>query len=487
MTRFTLPQAHASHSVPTGLFIGGKWRAAKKTVVVDNPSNGQILTEIADGDVADARAAVDAAARALPGWSATPPRQRGEILRKSYERMVAEADWLAYLISLENGKSLIDARGEVLYAAEFYRWYSEEAVRVLGEIGFTPSGSYRMLVEYQPIGVSYLITPWNFPAAMATRKIGPALAAGCSVILKPATETPLTALAIAEIMAEAGVPDGVVNVITTGRPGEITNVILHDPRVRKLSFTGSTQVGRTLLKQAADQVISSSMELGGNAPFIVCADANLKDALDGAMLAKMRNGGEACTAANRFHVERGIYQAFTDGMVERMGKVKLGEGTDPDTMLGPMINEKAVKKITELVDDAAAKGAKILLGGTRLNRPGFYYPPTVIADVPDNARLMKEEIFGPVVAIQPFDDDDEAIAKANDTEYGLAAYLYSGDLKRGLKLADRIEAGMVGLNRGMLSDPAAPFGGVKQSGLGREGSHHGLTEFTECKYIAVNW
>jgi succinate-semialdehyde dehydrogenase/glutarate-semialdehyde dehydrogenase len=487
MTRFTLPRPHATRSVPTGLFIGGKWRAAKNTVAVDNPSNGKVLTEIADGDVADARAAVDAAAKALPGWSATPPRQRGEILRRSYERMVADADWVAYLIALENGKSLSDAKAEVLYAAEFYRWYSEEAVRVPGETGFTPSGSYRMLVEYQPVGVSYLITPWNFPAAMATRKIGPALAAGCSVILKPATETPLTALAIAEIMAEAGVPDGVVNVITTDRPGEISDVILHDPRVRKLSFTGSTQVGRTLQKQAADQVISSSMELGGNAPFIVCADANLKDALDGAMLAKMRNGGEACTAANRFHVERGICQAFTDGMVERMGKVKLGEGTDPDSSLGPMINEKAVKKITELVDDAAAKGAKILLGGTRLNRPGFYYPATVIADVPDNARLLKEEIFGPVVAIQPFDGDDEAIRKANDTEYGLAAYLYTGDLKRGLKLADRIEAGMVGLNRGMLSDPAAPFGGVKQSGLGREGSRHGLMEFTECKYIATNW
>jgi succinate-semialdehyde dehydrogenase / glutarate-semialdehyde dehydrogenase len=487
MTRFTLPAPFEKFSVPTGLFVGGEWRRAQKTVAVDNPANGETLTEIADGDLADAKAAVDAAAAAGPGWAATSPRQRAEILRGCYERMVKGADWLAFLMSLEMGKTLADAKAEALYAAEFFRWYSEEAARVLGEITTAPAGTNRILVEYQPIGVSLLITPWNFPAAMATRKIAPALAAGCTVILKPATETPLTALAIAQIMTDAGVPAGVVNVLTTTKVGELTKQILHDPRVRKLSFTGSTAVGRLLLKEAADQVISSSMELGGNAPFIICDDADIADALDGAMLAKMRNGGEACTAANRFYVQRGVLQAFTDGIVARMSKLKLGDGTDSETTLGPMINQKAVTKIAELVDDAVAKGGKLLLGGARLNRPGYFYPATVIGDVPDNARLLKEEIFGPVVAIQAFDKDEDAIARANDTEYGLSAYLYTGDLKRGFRISEKLEAGMVGLNRGLVSDPAAPFGGVKQSGLGREGSHHGLMEFTECKYIAVSW
>jgi succinate-semialdehyde dehydrogenase/glutarate-semialdehyde dehydrogenase len=487
MTRFTLPAPFANFSVPTGLFLNGAWRDARATAAVDNPATGQILTRIADGDAADANAAVDAAYAAGPGWAATSPRQRAEILRGCYERMVKNADAFACLMALEMGKSLADAKAEALYAAEFFRWYSEEAARVPGEMALAPSGANRMLVSYQPIGVSLLITPWNFPAAMATRKIAPALAAGCTVILKPAMETPLTALAIAELMAEAGVPAGVVNVLPTTRAGEVVKQILHDPRVRKLSFTGSTGVGRLLLKEAADQVISSSMELGGNAPFIVCGDADIEAALDGAMLAKMRNGGEACTAANRFYVQRGVLQAFTDGIVARMAKLKLGDGTDPDTMLGPMINEKAVNKIADLVDDAVAKGAKRLLGGARLNRPGYFYPATVLGDVPDNARLLKEEIFGPVVAIQAFDSDEEAIRRANDTEYGLAAYLYSGDLKRGLQLSGKLEAGMVGLNRGLVSDPAAPFGGVQQSGLGREGSHHGLMEFTECKYIAVSW
>ena len=484
---FTLPAPFSGQSVPTGLFIGGAWRATQKTVRVDNPATGQRLTEVADGEEADALAAVDAAFQAGPGWAATPPRKRSEILRACYERMVAGADWLATLVSLENGKALADAKSEILYAADFFRWFSEEAVRVLGEVSITPGGSNRILVEYQPIGVSLLITPWNFPAAMATRKIAPALAAGCSVILKPAPETPLTALAIAQIMAEAGVPPGVLNVITTSRAGDICNKILHDPRVRKLSFTGSTQVGRALLREAADQVLSCSMELGGNAPFIVCGDANMSEALDGAMLAKMRNGGEACTSANRFYVQRTVYKNFTDGLVERMGKLKLGDGTDPDTTLGAMINEKAVNKIAELVEDALAKGGKLLLGGARLNRSGFFYPATVIADVPGNARLLKEEIFGPVAALQAFDSDEEVIQKANDTEYGLAAYLYTGDLKRGLAISEKLEAGMIGLNRGFVSDLAAPFGGVKQSGLGREGGHHGLKEFTECKYIAVNW
>jgi succinate-semialdehyde dehydrogenase/glutarate-semialdehyde dehydrogenase len=485
--RFTLPAPFAAKSVATGLFIGGKWHPTQKTMAVINPATGEALTHVADGGEADALAALDAAAGAAKDWAATAPRMRSQILRACYDRMVAEVDWLAFLIALENGKALADAKAEILYAADFFHWFSEEAVRVLGSVSIAPGGTNRILVDYQPIGVSLLITPWNFPAAMATRKIAPALAAGCTVILKPAPETPLTALAIAQIMAEAGVPAGVVNIITTSQAGDVAKKILHDPRTRKLSFTGSTAVGRTLLREAATQVLSCSMELGGNAPFIVCDDADLPAALEGAMLAKMRNGGEACTSANRFYVQRGIYKSFTGGMVARMAKLKLGDGTDPQTTLGAMINEKAVAKIAMLVEDALAKGGKLLLGGTRLNRPGFFYPPTVIADVPDNARLLKEEIFGPVVALQAFDNDDEVIQKANDTEYGLTAYLYTGNLKRGLAISERLESGMVGLNRGLVSDVAAPFGGVKQSGLGREGGHHGLLEFTECKYIAASW
>ena len=483
------PQGPQPLVLDTDLLIGGVWQhaASGKRLDVFNPSNGERIASVASGDVSDAIMAVDAADKAAPGWAATAPRVRSEILRKCYELMVANAAWLAHLIALENGKALPDARAEVLYAAEFFRRYAEEGARIPGELGLAPSGNNRMLVEYQPIGISFLITPWNFPAAMATRKIAPALAAGCTCILKPAPETPLTAFAVAQLMMQAGVPPGVINLITTDQAGPVSNAVLHDPRVRKLSFTGSTQVGRILLREAADQEISCSMELGGNAPFLVFDDAVLSDALDGAMAAKMRNGGEACIAANRFYVHRSLAEPFASGMVERMAKLKLGEGTDPSTTLGAMINEKAVAKIAGLVDDAVSKGARLLLGGQRLNRPGTYYPATVIADVPDNADLLKQEIFGPVVAIQSFDSEWDAIARANDTEYGLAAYVYSGNIKRGLKICEKIEAGMVALNRGLLSDPAAPFGGVKQSGLGREGSHHGLMEFCEAKYIAVNW
>jgi succinate-semialdehyde dehydrogenase/glutarate-semialdehyde dehydrogenase len=476
-------------AIPTDLWIGGKWVAASggKRVDVFNPSSGQKICDIADCDVADAIAAVDAADKAAPGWAATTPRQRAEILRKCYEKMVENIEWLAYLISLENGKALPDSRSEVLYAAEFFRWYAEECCHVLGEMAMAPASGARIMVQYQPIGISLLITPWNYPAAMATRKIAPALAAGCTVICKPATETPLTAFAVAQILHDCGVPAGVVNVLTTSKASALSKAVLHDPRVRKISFTGSTPVGTALLKEAADQVISSSMELGGNAPFIVCKDADLNAALDGAMLAKMRNSGEACTAANRFYVHKDVYQGFTDGIVARMAAIKLGDAVDPDSTLGPMINEKAVIKIGELVDDAVAKGAKLLLGGQRLNRPGSYYPPTVLADVPDNADMMREEIFGPVVSLQAFEDEADAIRKANDTEYGLAAYLYTQDLKRGFQLCEKIDAGMIGLNRGIMSDPAAPFGGVKASGLGREGSHHGLIEFCEAKYVSVIW
>ena len=479
----------APFPIPTDLWIGGKWveAASKKRVDVFDPSTGKKITDVADCDADDALAAVNAADKAAAAWAATTPRFRAEILRKCYEKIVENIEWLAYLISLENGKALPDARAEVLYAAEFYRWYAEECCHVLGELALAPASGARILVQYQPIGIALLITPWNYPAAMATRKIAPALAAGCTVVLKPATETPLTAIAVAQIMHDCGVPAGVVNVVTTAKASPLSKAVLHDPRVRKISFTGSTPVGRALLHEAADQVISCAMELGGNAPFIVCKDANLNDALDGAMLAKMRNSGEACTAANRFYIHKDLYQGFSDGIVKRMSEIKLGDAVDPESTLGPMVNEKSVAKIASLVDDAVAKGAKVLLGGQRLNRPGYYYPPTVLADVPDNADMIKEEIFGPVVSMQSFTDEAEAIAKANDTEYGLAAYLYTQDLKRGFQISEKLEAGMIGLNRGIMSDPAAPFGGVKQSGLGREGSHHGLIEFCEAKYVSVIW
>jgi succinate-semialdehyde dehydrogenase/glutarate-semialdehyde dehydrogenase len=402
--------------------------------------------------------------------------------------MTARAEQFARLMSLENGKALPDARGEAAYAAEFFRWFSEEAVRIVGDVSMAPAGGgNRILVEHQPIGVSVLVTPWNFPAAMATRKLAPALAAGCTTILKPATETPLTAYALGALMAEAGVPPGVVNILTTSKSGPLVSAMLHDPRVRKLSFTGSTAVGRTLLKEAADQVISCSMELGGNAPFVVFDDADLDKALDGAMIAKMRNGGEACTAANRFLVQRGIAPRFAEGLAARMRAMALGPGYAEATRLGPMVNRAAVTRIAQWVGEARAQGAQVLAGGDPDPRPGFYYPATVLTDVPEGSRLLTDEIFGPVAPISVFDTDEEAIRAANATEYGLIAYVYTEDLKRGLSVAEHIEAGMVGLNRGLVSDPAAPFGGVKQSGLGREGAHHGIMEFLEVKYIAAAW
>jgi len=467
-----------------GLYIGGRWLPGDGIAVID-PSTEDVLARVADASVADATAAVDAAAAAAPGWRATPPRQRAEILRRCFTLMTERHEELATLISLENGKSLTDARGEVTYAAEFFRWYSEEAVRIGGEFRTAPSGANRILVDYEPIGIAVLITPWNFPAAMATRKIAPALAAGCTVILKPASETPLTAYALAELYAEAGVPAGVVNVITTSTPGPVTNVMLNDPRVRKLSFTGSTAIGRVLLAEAAKTVLSCSMELGGNAPFIVFDDADLEAALDGAMIAKMRNAGEACTAANRFYVQDGIYDRFAQGLVKRMAALTMGAGTDPATACGPMITRKAVDKIETLVADATIRGARVLQGGKRVEGKGFFYPPTVLTEVPRDADMAYEEIFGPVAALYRFASEDEAIAAANDTEHGLAAYIFTSDLKRGLGVASKVEAGMVALNRGLLSDPAAPFGGVKQSGLGREGGIHGVLEFMEAKYIAA--
>lgn len=479
----------ANDAIPIDLLIGDSWRegSTKQRIPVHNPSDGTIITSIANATLEDGLAAVDAAAKAAPGWAATPARQRAELLRKCYDAMIANADWLAHLISLEMGKALPDSKGEVLYAAEFFRWYSEETTRIRGELQDSPAGGNKIMVQYQPIGISLLITPWNFPAAMATRKIAPALGAGCTIILKPAVETPLTALAIAQLMLDAGIPPGVVNVITPFDPAPVCQAIMRDPRVRKLSFTGSTAVGRKLLASAADTVLNCSMELGGNAPFIVLDDADIDDAVNGAMVAKMRNGGQACTAANRFYIQRGVAGTFTQKLIDKMAALKLGDGTDPETTLGPVITDKQANKIAKLVDGAVAEGAKVALGGARQNRKGYFYPATVLTDVPANAEILKDEIFGPVAAIVTFENEDELIRMSNDTEYGLAAYLYTKDMKRGLRLSQQLDYGMVGLNRGLVSDTAAPFGGVKQSGLGREGSHHGLLEFTECRYIAVTW
>jgi succinate-semialdehyde dehydrogenase/glutarate-semialdehyde dehydrogenase len=476
-------------STPIDLFIGGSWRPATdgQRIPVLNPATGAELVSVASGSVDDGLAAVTAAYETGPGWAATAPRTRAEILRRAFELMTERAEQLAVLIVLENGKILADARSEVAYAAEFFRWYAEEAVRGLGSVQTAPSGRNRIMVMRQPIGVSVLVTPWNFPAAMATRKIGPALAAGCTVVLKPASETPLTALAIAEILAEAGVPAGVVNVLPSCRSGPVVRAMLDDLRVRKLSFTGSTEVGRRLLTVAADSVVSSSMELGGNAPFLVFADADLDTAVRAAMVAKMRNGGEACTAANRFYVQRPVVEQFTRRLACEMGDLRLGSGLDERVQLGPLVNAESRQKVARLVDETMDMGATARTGGSPVGGQGFFYPATVLADVPPGAPVLSEEIFGPVAPVVAFDTEAEAIELANDTVYGLVSYVCTSDLTRGLRVAEALDCGMVGLNRGVVSDPAAPFGGTKQSGLGREGGHEGLLEFTESKYIAVQW
>jgi succinate-semialdehyde dehydrogenase / glutarate-semialdehyde dehydrogenase len=473
---------------PTGLLIGGEWSPGRGGVLpVIDPATEQPIGEVADATADDALDAVSAAADALPGWAATPPRQRGECLRRAFELMTERADALARLMVCENGKALPDAKGEISYAAEFFRWYAEEAVRNTGFLSVAPAGGNRIMVSHQPVGVSVLITPWNFPAAMATRKIGPALAAGCTVVLKPAKETPLTALAVAGLLAEAGVPAGVVNVLPTTHPGPLTEAMLADPRVRKLSFTGSTEVGRMLLRTAAATVTNCSMELGGNAPFLVFEDADIDAAVDGAFLAKMRNGGEACTAANRFYVHEAVADEFSAALARRLAALRVGPGLDEGVELGPLVNADTRDKVAKLVDSATADGGQLVLGGQAPSRPGYFYDPTVLDHVPATAGILDHEIFGPVAPIVRFTDQDEAIAMANQTEYGLVSYLYSSDLRRALRVAQALEAGMVGINRGVVSDPAAPFGGVKQSGLGREGGHDGLLEFTETKYIAVDW
>jgi succinate-semialdehyde dehydrogenase / glutarate-semialdehyde dehydrogenase len=473
--------------VPTGLFIGGEWGKGSGTFPVLDPATEEPLAEVADGTVSDALDAVSAASAALPGWAATPPRQRAEVLRKAFELMTERGEQFARLMSAENGKSLRDARGEAAYAAEFFRWYAEEAVRIEGTLMRAPSGANRILTMHQPIGVSVLVTPWNFPAAMATRKIGPALAAGCPVVLKPAGETPLTALAIAALLAEAGVPDGVVNVLTSRKSGATVSAMLHDPRVRKLSFTGSTEVGRILLREAADNVLSTSMELGGNAPFIIFEDADIDAAVEGALIAKMRNGGEACTAANRFYVHDAVADKFNEAFGARLRAMKLGPGLDESTDIGPLVNEDTRSKVAELVNGAVGSGASALLGGRAPERKGFFYEPTLLDGVAADAEILNTEIFGPVAPIVRFTDEADAVRWANATEFGLVAYVYTNDLRRGLRVSEALESGMIGLNRGLVSDPAAPFGGVKQSGLGREGAHEGLLEYTEAKYIATDW
>ena len=475
-------------TVPKQLFIGGEWRDAEggATLPVEDPSTGETLTEVADGTPEDAKAALTAAAETQAEWAKHPPRERGEILRRAYEQLNARADELALLMTLEMGKPLAESKAEITYASEFFRWFAEEAVRIDGRFSVAPNGAGRLLTMKQPVGPSLMITPWNFPMAMGTRKIGPAVAAGCTFVIKPAKQTPLSMLALLGILEEVGLPKGVGNLITSSSSGSVMEPLIRDPRARKLSFTGSTEVGRTLIEQSAEQILRVSMELGGNAPFLVFEDADLDAAVEGAMIAKMRNIGEACTAANRFHVAAPVAEAFADRLAERMGALKIGRGTDEDAQVGPLIDATQREKVQELVEDAAAKGAKVRCGGEPVDGPGYFYPPTVLTDVPEQARLLKEEIFGPVAPIATFESEKEAIAAANDTEFGLVAYVYTQDVKRSLRVVEALETGMVGLNQGLVSNPAAPFGGVKQSGFGREGGPDGIEEYLETKYTAIN-
>jgi succinate-semialdehyde dehydrogenase/glutarate-semialdehyde dehydrogenase len=475
-------------AVAKGLFIGGKWvdAAGGRTFDVHDPATGEVLCAVADAAPADGMAALGAAVAAQESWAAHPPRERGEILRRAYEALTARSQELALLMTLEMGKPLAESRGEIAYAAEFFRWFAEEAVRIDGGYATAPNGVGRFLITKQPVGPSILITPWNFPMAMGTRKIGPAVAAGCTMVVKPAAQTPLCMLALAQILADAGLPEGVLNVVTTSDAGGVMEPVITDGRARKLSFTGSTAVGRKLLAQCADKVLRTSMELGGNAPFVVFDDADIDAAVDGAMQAKMRNIGEACTAANRFYIHRGVVEEFSRRLTQRMEALAIGRGTEDGVVVGPLIDDAAVTKVTGLVADAVERGARVLTGGDAIDGPGHFVRPTVLADVPVDARMAGEEIFGPVAPISVFDTEDEAIALANDTEYGLVSYLYTSDVKRALRVAERLDAGMIGLNQGIVSNPAAPFGGVKQSGLGREGGGVGIEEFLETKYIAVS-
>ncbi|KSU55690.1 NAD-dependent succinate-semialdehyde dehydrogenase [Microbacterium enclense] len=471
-------------SVPTGLLINGEWRAAGggKTVAVNDPATGDVLLEIADATVDDGVAAMDAAADAFPSWAATPSRERAEILRRAFDLLQERKEDVALLMTLEMGKPLAEARGEVGYGGEFLRWFSEVTAHTQGRYGANPEGTGRMIVSQHPVGPCYLITPWNFPLAMATRKIAPALAAGCTVVIKPATLTPLTTLFFAQILQEAGVPAGVVNVVTTTNTGPVSERIISDPRLRKLSFTGSTPVGVKLLQQAAPGVLRTSMELGGNAPFVVFDDADLDKAVEGAMLAKFRNIGQACTAANRFIVQRGVVEEFTRRVTERVQAMKIGRGTEEGVQIGPLIDDRAVDKAKTLVGDAVERGATVTIGGSPVEGPGTFFEPTVVSDVQPGSDILREEIFGPVLAVIPFDDEDDAVRLANDTEYGLVSYVFTESLARGQRMIDKLETGMMGLNVGVVSNAAAPFGGWKQSGLGREGGDEGIHEYLQTKY-----
>jgi len=473
--------------VPQGLFIAGEWRDATggRTFEVEDPATGEALTTVADAGTADAVAALDAAAAAQAGWAATPPRERGEILRRAYQGLVDRADELALLMTLEMGKPLAQSKGEVLYGAEFLRWFSEEAVRIDGRYSREPAGSGRLMTMKQPVGPCLLITPWNFPIAMGTRKIGPAIAAGCTMVVKPATQTPLSMYALAQILVEAGLPDGVLNVITSSHTGAVMEPLIRDSRLRKLSFTGSTPIGKRLVEQSAEQLLRVSMELGGNAPFLVFEDADVPAAVEGAMLAKMRNMGEACTAANRFLVHESVAAEFTAGLAARMGALTVGRGTEDGVDVGPLVDGPSQAKVGEMVQNAVDGGATVLTGGATVGNQGYFYAPTVLSGVAADAMMLNDEIFGPVAPVTTFGSDDEALAMANSTQYGLVAYAFTRDLSRAMKVAEGLETGMVGLNQGIVSNPAAPFGGVKQSGFGREGGAEGIEEFLETKYVGI--
>jgi len=480
-----ITESELLEKVPTQLFIGGEWldSTSGRAIDVHDPATGKVLVSIADASVEDAAKAMDAAADTQASWAATAPRVRGEILRRAFDLLQTRAAEFALLMTLEMGKPLAEARGEVTYGGEFLRWFSEEAVRISGRYGSNPEGTGRMIVTHLPVGPSFLITPWNFPLAMATRKIAPALAAGCTAIIKPAELTPLTTLYFAKLLEEAGLPKGVLNVITTSTSKEVSGPIIADPRLRKLSFTGSTAVGQTLLKQAADNVLRTSMELGGNAPFVVFDDADLDKAVDGAMLAKFRNIGQACTAANRFIVHSSVADEFASKLTSRVRDLKIGRGTEEGVAIGPLINDGAVDKADSLVQEAIGRGATLLTGGSRVAGEGSFYEPTVLTDVVAGSSILREEIFGPVVTIVPFTDEADAVAKANDTEYGLVGYVFTRDLARGQRLVESLQTGMMGLNVGVVSNAAAPFGGVKQSGIGREGGLEGIHEYLETKYV----
>jgi len=471
--------------VPTQLYIGGEWRDATGggKLGVEDPSTGETIAHVPDATVEDAVSALDAAVAAQPDFAKVPPRERSEILRRAYEALVAQADDLALLMTLEMGKSVTESKAEVLYAADFLNWFAGEAVRIDGGYKVADKGNGRVLVMRQPVGPCLFITPWNFPMAMGTRKIGPAIAAGCTSVIKPAKQTPLSMLMLAKILEEAGLPGGALNVVTAKSSGTTMAPLIADPRLRKLSFTGSTEVGRELMKQGSENILRMSMELGGNAPFIVFEDADLDAAVDGAMLAKMRNVGEACTAANRFHVHESVAEEFARKLAERMSAMRLGRGSEEGTEVGPLIDGTQRDKVAELVTDAVGKGAKVLCGGEPEGDRGYFYKPTVITDVPDDAKLLREEIFGPVAPVKGFRTDEEAIAAANDTEYGLVAYVYTRDLSRAFRVAEALETGMLGLNAGVVSNAGAPFGGVKQSGIGREGGREGIEEYLETKYV----